>query len=74
MTIVLVFEILLFAAAFAALHRALRKRVDDALQWEASVSLEASRSASWRAGRMPDDGDIECAPGAVAISPVTPPC
>ncbi|MCW5690962.1 MAG: hypothetical protein KIT48_01205 [Pseudolabrys sp.] len=45
MEIILVLEIVLFAAAFAALHRALRQRVEEAARWEASVAAEMNRSA-----------------------------
>lgn len=45
MEIILVLEIVLFAAAFAALHRALRRRVEEAARWEASVAAEMNRSA-----------------------------
>ena len=44
MEIILFLEIMLFAAAFAALHRALRQRVDEAARWEASVAAEMNRS------------------------------
>jgi len=43
--IILILEIVLLAAAFAALHRALRQRMDDAARWEASVAAAMNRSA-----------------------------
>ena len=45
MEIILVLEIVLFAAAIAALQRALRRRVEEAARWEASVAAEMNRSA-----------------------------
>ena len=45
MEIILILEIVLLAAAFAALHRALRQRMDDAARWEASVAAAMNHSA-----------------------------
>jgi hypothetical protein len=44
--IILVFEIVLLAAAFVALNRALRQRVEDAARWEASVAAAMNRSVT----------------------------
>ena len=51
MKIILILEILLFAVSFAALQRALRKRVDEAVRWEASVAVEMNRVPGTRAAR-----------------------
>ncbi len=57
-------EIALFVAAFIVLHRALRRRVDEAVRWEVSVALEMNRPARRAAPRprvaAEDETAAEC--------------
>jgi hypothetical protein len=60
--IVLIMEIVLFIAAFMALHRALRRRVDEAVRWEVSVTSQIDRSTRRLPPRTRPRSDDDPAP------------